>query len=483
MQYIKSVLWDFGDGRSSTEYNPTHTYTMPGIYTWHLTVTDVFGRTVRATGKIRVYDWDYTNDALHVAYTSTCYRFAQVPSQGVGAVEWAGDHWLWPTAYTGTCKGMDDAGNTISLVLNNTNGRFYRVGIRGTWQDRIGSYGGNNIECLFRLKEHVAPPGEYQELEHIESHVHMRPFSENNRNQDGFTSEGFLSDYALSLNMYENGEQITPSAKIQQVPRYGDYVFRERVEARRLQLEVVVATSAWRCIMAQQQMMGINKSAGPAFDTPTEDSWQGEFASPDLWWSRDQLRPRMDRATGANLSGSHDTLGIGPDGFSNTAVNFAVNQGLYGTGRTSITGDMTLSSWIGNIVGLPITLWRMDVSSGNTLRVRLVASGAGYALEWNDGTNGDLRTLSWNGTGWVHLAAQKNGTTLRMFENGVQLSATPLIDATLGYGGTIWIYENSICTGFDARRNARAIGAAALAYYYDDVINNNGNGGLLPIRR
>jgi hypothetical protein len=65
----------------------------------------------------------------------------------------------------------------------------------------------------------------------------------------------------------------------------------------------------------------------------------------------------------------------------------------------------------------------------------------------------------------------------------VQLSATPLIDATLGYGGTIWIYENSICTGFDARRNNRAISAAALAYYYDDVINNNGNGGLLPIRR
>jgi hypothetical protein len=57
----------------------------------------------------------------------------------------------------------------------------------------------------------------------------------------------------------------------------------------------VVDTSGWRCVKVQQQMLSINKSAGPGFDTPTEDSWQGEFATPDFWWSRDQLRPRMDR--------------------------------------------------------------------------------------------------------------------------------------------------------------------------------------------
>jgi hypothetical protein len=483
MQYIKTVLWDFGDGRTSTEYNPNHTYTMPGIYTWTLIVTDLFGRTVRTTGIIRVWDWDYTENSLHVAYTDKCYRFAIVPNQGIGASAFAGDYWVWPTAYTGTCKGLDDAGSTISLVLNNSNGRFYQIGVRDIWQDRVGSYGGYPIACSFRLKEHTAVAGEYEEIEHVESHVHMRPYLEENRNQSGYTANGFLSDYALSLKMYENGEPVTPVAKIDQVPRYGDYVFRKRVEARRLQLEVIVETSGWRCIKVQQQMLSINKSAGPGFDTPTEDTWQAEFASPDLWWSRDQLRTRMDRSSGVNLNGTHDTLGIGPDGLSNTAVNFAAGQGLYATGKTSVTGDMTLSMWVGNIIAAPITLWRMDVDDGNTLVVRLIASGAGYALQWVDGTNGDLRTLSWNGIGWVNLAVQKNGATLRMFENGVQLSATPLLDATLGYGGTIWMYENSICTGYDARRNNRAISAAALAYYYDDIINNNGNGGLLPIRR
>lgn len=35
-----SRVWDFGDGQCSTEKNPTHTYTEPGIYTVTLTVSD-----------------------------------------------------------------------------------------------------------------------------------------------------------------------------------------------------------------------------------------------------------------------------------------------------------------------------------------------------------------------------------------------------------------------------------------------------------
>lgn len=38
-----SSHWDFGDGQSSTEVNPTHTYAMPGSYTVQLTVTGSSG--------------------------------------------------------------------------------------------------------------------------------------------------------------------------------------------------------------------------------------------------------------------------------------------------------------------------------------------------------------------------------------------------------------------------------------------------------
>ena len=42
---IVSWLWDFGDGTTSTEQNPTHTYASPGKYKVTLTVTDAAGRT------------------------------------------------------------------------------------------------------------------------------------------------------------------------------------------------------------------------------------------------------------------------------------------------------------------------------------------------------------------------------------------------------------------------------------------------------
>jgi len=41
---LTSWKWDFGDGATSTEQNPKHTYTVAGSYTVSLTVTDAFGK-------------------------------------------------------------------------------------------------------------------------------------------------------------------------------------------------------------------------------------------------------------------------------------------------------------------------------------------------------------------------------------------------------------------------------------------------------
>lgn len=40
---VVSWLWDFGDGTSSTQQNPSHTYLLPGFYTVSLTTTDIEG--------------------------------------------------------------------------------------------------------------------------------------------------------------------------------------------------------------------------------------------------------------------------------------------------------------------------------------------------------------------------------------------------------------------------------------------------------
>jgi len=40
---ITSWLWSFGDGNTSTEQHPLHTYTAPGTYSVNLTVTSAAG--------------------------------------------------------------------------------------------------------------------------------------------------------------------------------------------------------------------------------------------------------------------------------------------------------------------------------------------------------------------------------------------------------------------------------------------------------
>ena len=51
---IVSYSWDFGDGATSTDANPTHTFTEPGIYTVTLTVEDDGGLTDSANITITV---------------------------------------------------------------------------------------------------------------------------------------------------------------------------------------------------------------------------------------------------------------------------------------------------------------------------------------------------------------------------------------------------------------------------------------------
>ncbi len=52
---IQSVLWDFGDGTTSTEQNPIHEYATAGTYTVTLTVTYHDGNTQTITKEIEVF--------------------------------------------------------------------------------------------------------------------------------------------------------------------------------------------------------------------------------------------------------------------------------------------------------------------------------------------------------------------------------------------------------------------------------------------
>jgi hypothetical protein len=56
--------WDFGDQSSSTQLNPTHTYTKAGVYTYTFTVTDNADATASQSGNITISAEGGTKDSL-----------------------------------------------------------------------------------------------------------------------------------------------------------------------------------------------------------------------------------------------------------------------------------------------------------------------------------------------------------------------------------------------------------------------------------
>ncbi len=73
-----SWLWDFGDGKTSTEQNPGHSYARPGSYAVTLTVANTFGVTSTASrfvtvslGEPPVADFQTQIDGLRVLFTDT----------------------------------------------------------------------------------------------------------------------------------------------------------------------------------------------------------------------------------------------------------------------------------------------------------------------------------------------------------------------------------------------------------------------------
>ncbi len=69
---IASLLWDFGDGSTSTAANPTHAYASADSYDVVLTVTDNDGGTHTDTQSVSVS----TNSAPNAAYTFNCTNLA-----------------------------------------------------------------------------------------------------------------------------------------------------------------------------------------------------------------------------------------------------------------------------------------------------------------------------------------------------------------------------------------------------------------------
>jgi PKD repeat protein len=86
--------WDFGDQGSSTQLNPTHTYTKAGVHTYTFTVIDSAGATASKSGTISIsgqsisadFTWTPTNP--NPGQTITFDASASYPDCSIALYEW-----------------------------------------------------------------------------------------------------------------------------------------------------------------------------------------------------------------------------------------------------------------------------------------------------------------------------------------------------------------------------------------------------------
>lgn len=129
---IQSIQWDFGDGNTSTQEEPTHIYNAPGTYQPEVSIefTDGSECQVVADESIVIYDspeadFTFPGDRSNSVHTEFCFEDQSSPGQDQAPIE----EWTWEfddgdTARTPSpCKTYNTTGSyTISLEVVDSNG-------------------------------------------------------------------------------------------------------------------------------------------------------------------------------------------------------------------------------------------------------------------------------------------------------------------------------------------------------------------------
>ena len=133
---VSSRQWDFGDGETSTEANPTHSFLVAASYTVRLTVIDNMGEAGTVSRQVTVPAPARTTPAFSVACSSLTCTFTDETTTGDVLNIWQWDFGdgsrsseqnpvhtyavTGPTQFTVTLTVWDSniGGGTVSRIIN-----------------------------------------------------------------------------------------------------------------------------------------------------------------------------------------------------------------------------------------------------------------------------------------------------------------------------------------------------------------------------
>lgn len=105
---LTGYLWDFGDGQTSTEATPSHTYASPGSHTVRLTVTDNQAATARSTQTVTVTDAGPIVSPIALVGSSVAAANTAAPTVTVPAAAAPGDRMLLVLSHNNLTRTVGD---------------------------------------------------------------------------------------------------------------------------------------------------------------------------------------------------------------------------------------------------------------------------------------------------------------------------------------------------------------------------------------
>lgn len=469
----------------SSEREPEHTYTMPGIYYLSLKLIDEYGNEWYAykDKEVRVYDYDYSANGVNTSRTYNCYRIPVEAKHGYGPSEYqdAMDYmgWLWPgTGCASTCIARDEDGNEVALVKDAKTGVVGQINDPDVWTDRKkADYGGSSYNAIVAQPARFSPEGEHVPIRHTEGHRYFKPYDREQANMPGYDSEGYPEGLKVSLGLIKDGSLAGFASSTEDVPKDGDLVYPDIVEARTLQEYTGIEGAPWLMIGTEGVFHTVDKAARPSLRKMTETTYRKHLSAMPLFHiTRNRTTPLLNNATGAEATGVAGGRVDGPDGENESAIRFvAPDLGITDTSPEAVSGDFTLLIWLNSILAgdLPLRVW--DIGA---FHVDIVA---GWQLQIDDGVTPvithDLEGFA--GMSWVCLVIVRDSLYYRVGENSQDFGNYAMVSVE-NYGTAIECCTLAPCSMFDAKVLPRSISVDEYLYYYNNVTEKNGIGVLQP---
>jgi len=284
--------------------------------------------------------------------TGFCLRFAIMDSQGRGWTIYQGAEMAWPMPYTQGLLIQNEGGYLIQILLDGRTGKWYSIStypgpdgsdLERVWTDK----GETDISCLVTWNEDRGPSESFQ-LEFLENHIFLRPIDDAPIPTE---DPAFKTRFQVYARCYRDGkiEPLGESKAIpipgdsKAIPIPGDIVFDRKQQGPRIQLEHEFTTSRFRVLSSDRYYASRDRAGLQSLSqrTTPDSQHQQEYAQQLIWITRGN-NPILNRSTGISATGGYQARISGPDGYSNSALQFDGADHLAIPVHQDLTGDFTL---------------------------------------------------------------------------------------------------------------------------------------------